>query len=171
VSAGLAALAAPYPACRVIGREAGWRPVHPVRVIKDRKRRSSTLRTVKTRAKKELGDENRYSELMKDLPARARRQTPRNSRHVTLIDADVRVASAIGAVVALYRHPRLSAMKLACDPNNPVRFKEDATADELRAEVMRRLSLLAASGVIDLQALPTPDELANPGVQSGINGE
>ena len=27
-------------------------------------------------------------------------------------------------------------MKLAGDPNNPVRFKDDATADELREEIM-----------------------------------
>ena len=36
---------------------------------------------MKTRAKNELGDENRYSELLKDLPLGARCQTPRNSRH------------------------------------------------------------------------------------------
>ena len=54
------------------------------------------------------------------------------------------------------RHARLSAMKLAGDPNNPVRFKDDATADELRAEIMKRIEILSSAGLIDLQALPVP---------------
>jgi hypothetical protein len=75
-----------------------------------------------------------------------------------------------------YRHSRLSAVKLAGDPNNPVRFKDDATADELRAELMKRLRILVSAGLIDLKALPVPDSvIANqpiPGVdQSGINGD
>ncbi len=52
------------------------------------------------------------------------------------VDKDYRQAAALAALVAPYRHARLSAMKLAGDPNNPVRFKDDATADELRKEVM-----------------------------------
>jgi hypothetical protein len=42
-------------------------------------------------------------------------------------------------------------MKLAGDPNNPVRFKDDATADKLRAEMMRRIAELSEAGVIDLR--------------------
>ena len=44
-----------------------------------------------------------------------------------------------------------TAMNLAGDPNNPVRFKDDATADELRAEInaglggCRRLASLSYS--------------------------
>jgi hypothetical protein len=76
----------------------------------------------------------------------------------------------LAALLTPYRHARLSAVKL--DPNNPVRFKDDATADELRAEIMRRLRVLQEHGVIDLQALAVPDDgIANqpsPGVdQSG----
>jgi hypothetical protein len=57
-------------------------------------------------------------------------------------------------------------MKLAGDPNNPVRFKDEATADESRVEIMRRrLGVLHEAGVIDLAALPapkaSPSELAN----------
>ena len=44
--------------------------------------------------------------------------------------------------MAPYRHARLSAMKLAGDPNITARFKDDATADELRAEVMRHIARL-----------------------------
>ena len=67
-------------------------------------------------------------------------------------------------------------MKLAGAPNNPVRFKDDATADELREEVMRRLGILAEAGVIDLKALPVPkggivNQGAPGGDQSGLNGE
>jgi hypothetical protein len=55
-----------------------------------------------------------------------------------------------------------------------VRFKDDATADELREEVMRRLGILAEAGVIDLQALPVPKAgIANQpisGDQLGLKG-
>ena len=73
------------------------------------------------------------------------------------VDADYEKAAHLAALAAPYRHARLSAMKLAGAPNNPVRFKDDATADELREEVMRRLGILAEAGVIDLKALPVPD--------------
>ena len=79
-------------------------------------------------------------------------------------------------LVAPFRHARLSAMKLAGDPNSPVRFRDHASAAELREEIMRRLRILVSAGLIDLKALPVPDGgIANqpiPGVdQSGINGE
>jgi hypothetical protein len=57
-----------------------------------------------------------------------------------LIDAAMIQAVQIAEKIAPYRHARLSAVKLAGDPNNPVRFKDDATADELRAEMMRRIA-------------------------------
>ena len=44
-------------------------------------------------------------------------------------------------------------------PNNPVRFKNDATADELREEIMRRLEVLTEAGILDLTALPAPKGL------------
>jgi hypothetical protein len=47
-------------------------------------------------------------------------------------------------------------VKLAGDPNSPARFQDDAATEELREEVMKRLSILAEAGVIDLQALPAP---------------
>jgi hypothetical protein len=48
---------------------------------------------------------------------------------------------------------RLSAMKLAGDPNNPAHFKDDATADELRAEITRRLNILQNAGILELQVI------------------
>ena len=93
-----------------------------------------------------------------------------------VIDAAMIQAVQIAEKIAPYRHARLSAMKLAGDPNNPARFKDDASADELREEVMRRLRILAEAGVIDLKALPEPkggipNQGAPGGDQSGLNGD
>jgi hypothetical protein len=91
-----------------------------------------------------------------------------------VIDAAMIQAVQIAEKIAPYRHARLSAVKLAGDPNNPARFKDDATADELREEVMRRLGILAEAGVIDLKALPVPKGgIANEPIsddQLGVNG-
>ena len=92
------------------------------------------------------------------------------------VDEDYKQAAHLAALAAPYRHARLSAMKLAGGTNNPVRFKNDATADELREEIIQRLGVLHEAGVIDLKALPVPGGgTANqgaPGVdQSRLNGE
>jgi len=86
--------------------------------------------------------------------AEMRKQTNDKS---DLIDADYEKAAHLAALVAPYRHARLSAVKLAGDPNNPVRFKDDASAAELRAELMKRLGILVSAGLIDPKALPVPD--------------
>jgi hypothetical protein len=53
--------------------------------------------------------------------------------------------------VAPFRHPKLAAMKLAGDPSNPLRMMDNATAEELKAEIMRHLRILAP--VLDLEPL------------------
>ena len=58
-----------------------------------------------------------------------------SGRRADEVDQDYRQAAALAALAAPYRHPRLSAMKLAGDPNNPLRIRDDATADELLAEI------------------------------------
>jgi hypothetical protein len=73
------------------------------------------------------------------------------------VDEDYKQAAAFAAMLAPYRHARLSAMKLAGDPNSPARFRDDATADELREEILRRLTALREAGILDLEALPAPD--------------
>jgi hypothetical protein len=83
---------------------------------------------------------------------------------------------ALAALVAPYRHARLSAVKLAGDPNNAVPFKDDASLDEIREEIMQDLGHLVSTGVIDLKALPLPDSgLANQpppaSINRGANGE
>jgi hypothetical protein len=66
-------------------------------------------------------------------------------------------------------------VKLAGEPNNPLRIRDDATADELRAEVMRHIARLTDAGIIDLEALPAPKGgIAQPGHganRSTVNGE
>ena len=69
------------------------------------------------------------------------------------IDEDYRAAAALAAMAAPYRHARLSAVKLAGEPNDPMRVWDNATADELRAEVLRHA-----------RATRGP----NPGCRSGI---
>jgi hypothetical protein len=91
------------------------------------------------------------------------------------IDDDYREAAALASLAAPYRHARLSAIKLAGDPNNPLRIWDDASADELRAEIMKRLARLNEAGVIDLRALPGPSGgIAKRPVRdvgrSGLNG-
>ena len=51
-------------------------------------------------------------------------------RKAEKVDEDYKQAAALAALVARhwYRHARLSAVKLAGDPNNPARFKDDAIA-------------------------------------------
>ncbi|MGC1352692.1 MAG: hypothetical protein WA858_23405, partial [Xanthobacteraceae bacterium] len=69
-----------------------------------------------------------------------------------------------------------TATKILGDPNSPVRFNDNATADELRAEIMKRLEILTSAGLIDLQALPAPaGGIANQrppaSINRGANGE
>ena len=65
-------------------------------------------------------------------------------------------AAQLAALAVPYRHARLSAVKLAGEPNNPMRVWDNATADELRAEIMHHLGVLIEGGLIDLEALPAP---------------
>ena len=103
-------------------------------------------------------------------------QAKANKGKPETIDANMLQAVSIAEKIAPYKHARLSAVKLAGDPNKPTRFKDDVSADELRAELMKRLRILVSAGLIDLKALPVPGGgIANqsiPGVdQPGINGE
>ena len=60
-----------------------------------------------------------------------------------VIGASYLQAASLAEKVAPYRHARLSAVKLAGDPNNPVRrIRDDITAAELRAEIMAEMERL-----------------------------
>jgi hypothetical protein len=74
------------------------------------------------------------------------------------VDADFEKAAHLAAMVAPYRHARLSAVKLAGDPNSHLHFKDDATVEELRAEIERRLNILQEAGILELTAVSNPEE-------------
>jgi hypothetical protein len=69
------------------------------------------------------------------------------------ITEDYERAARIASLAAPYRHARLSAVKLAGDPNAPARIRDDATLEELRAEMHKHLNILIEGGLIDLEAL------------------
>jgi hypothetical protein len=73
------------------------------------------------------------------------------------VDDDYRQAAALAALVAPYRHPRLSAVKLAGGPSNPGSPWDDATAEELKAEIEHRLTVLQEAGILELKPLPAPE--------------
>ena len=81
-----------------------------------------------------------------------------------VIDAAMIQAVRMAEKIAPYRHPRLSAVKLAGDPNNPARFRDDASIEELRAEVLKHLQRLAP--VLDLKSLVPPAD----GDANGVGG-
>ena len=85
--------------------------------------------------------------------AKAAKQTKQPDK---VIDAAMIQAVQIAEKVAPYRRARLSAVRLAGDPNNPLRFKDDATADELREEIMHHLGVPVDGGVLDLGELLAP---------------
>jgi hypothetical protein len=74
-----------------------------------------------------------------------------------VIDAAMIQAVQIAEKIAPYRHARLSALKLAGNPTNPLSPWDNATAEELRAEIERRLNVLQAAGIIELKPLPAPE--------------
>ena len=77
-------------------------------------------------------------------------------RRAEEVDRDYKQAATLAALAAPYRHARLSAVKLASSPTDPMQNWDKATAEELRAEIMQRLSILSEAGIIDLEALPPP---------------
>jgi hypothetical protein len=48
-------------------------------------------------------------------------------------------------------------VKVAGGASNPVHFKDDATAEELRAEIERRLNILQEAGILELKVIETPE--------------
>ena len=74
-------------------------------------------------------------------------------RNQSEVDAEYEKAAHLAALAAPYRHAKLTAVKLAGDPNNPVRIRDDASGDEIRAELMKHMDILIDGGLIDLEAL------------------
>jgi hypothetical protein len=74
-------------------------------------------------------------------------------RDPSQVDADYQRAAHLAALALPYRYPRLSAVKVAGDPSNPMQFKDNATAEELRAEIERRINILQKAGILELQVI------------------
>ena len=73
-------------------------------------------------------------------------------REEALVDQDYKDAATLVAIVAPYRHARLSAVKLAGDPNATKEPGDDASLEELKRIV--EFHLVRIAPVLDLQVIP-----------------
>ena len=74
------------------------------------------------------------------------------SRKQSEVDADYEKAAHLASLAAPYRHARLSAMKLAGDPNATKEPGDDASLEELKRIVEFHLERIAP--VLDLKVIP-----------------
>ena len=73
-------------------------------------------------------------------------QAKTNNMKPEIVDNYMQKAIDVAEKVAPYRHARLSAVKLAGDPNNSAPFKDVAS---VREEIMQDLGRLVSAGVCD----------------------
>jgi hypothetical protein len=67
------------------------------------------------------------------------------------------------SIAAAYRHPKLSAVKHIEQGHTIDGIRSDATPEELRAEIAKRIRQLIDKGYVDLEALPPePARAAHP---------
>jgi hypothetical protein len=67
------------------------------------------------------------------------------------------------SIAAPYRHPRLSAVKhIEHQGTTIVGISANATPEELRAEIAKRVALLRDKGYLDMDALPAPPDEPAP---------
>jgi hypothetical protein len=72
-----------------------------------------------------------------------------------------REAAQFAALAAPYRHARLSAVKHIEQGDTIDGISANATPEELRAEIVKRVALLVDKGYLDLEALPRPEPAAS----------
>jgi hypothetical protein len=73
-----------------------------------------------------------------------------------------REAAQLAALAAPYRHARLSAVKHIAQGSNTIDgMRSDASPEELRAEIARRIAMPRDKGYVDLEALPPPEPAAS----------
>jgi hypothetical protein len=65
------------------------------------------------------------------------------------------------SIAAAYRHPKLSAVKHLEQGDTIDGISANATPEELRAEIAKRIALLRDKGYVDLEALPPPEPAAS----------
>ena len=84
------------------------------------------------------------------------------------VDEDYKQAAALAAMVAPYRHARLSAMKLAGDPNAHKDLEDGASLEELKAMVEYHLERVAP--VLDLKVIPLNGNGTEPEGGGSVSG-
>jgi hypothetical protein len=74
-----------------------------------------------------------------------------------------REAASLAALAAPYRHARLSAVKHIDHQGGDTidGIRPDASPEELRAEIAKRIAMLRDRGYVDLDALPPPEPAAS----------
>ncbi len=83
-------------------------------------------------------------------------------------DADLDRAVSIAAMIAPYRHARLSAMKLASDSNAPL-IPDNMTLEQLRQDIVSEVARLGH--VLDLPVVREPQGIENRPSPGPTNGE
>ena len=66
------------------------------------------------------------------------------------------------SIAAAYRHPKLSAVKHLEQTDSIDGISANATPEELRAEIAKRVALLRDKGYLDMDALPAPPDEPAP---------
>ena len=74
------------------------------------------------------------------------------------------------SIAAAYRHPKLSAVKHLEKTHSIDGISTNATPEELRAEIAKRVVLLRDKGYVDLEALPPP-AIKKRGVADASEGD
>jgi hypothetical protein len=64
----------------------------------------------------------------------------------------------LAALAAPYRHARLSAVKHIDNADTLDGIRSDASVEELRAELAKRIAFMRDRGMVDLDALPAASE-------------
>ena len=67
------------------------------------------------------------------------------------------------SLAAPYRHARLSAVKHIDNADTVDGISANATPEELRAEIAKRVAMLVDKGYVDLEALPRPAHVNEEG--------
>ena len=75
------------------------------------------------------------------------------------------------SIAAAYRHPKLSAVKHLEKTHSIDGISTNATPEELRAEIAKRVVMLAQKGYIDLEALPRPAPVNEEGAIADAEGD
>ena len=65
------------------------------------------------------------------------------------------------SIAAPYRHPRLSAVKHLEQTDTIDGISSNATPEELRTEIAKRIAMLRDRGYVNLDALPPPEPAAS----------